>query len=115
MQTVAEYLDASDAAVRPVLEQLRDLMRSELPDATEKISYGIPTFVVGGRNLVHFGGWRSHVAVYPVPEGDEAFAAAIEGYRAGKGTLRFLLAEPLPVELIRTQVRFLLAERGKSA
>ena len=50
--------------------------------------------------------------MYPVPEGDDAFQAAISAHRAGKGTLRFSLAEPLPAELIRQIVRFLLAERG---
>lgn len=115
MQTVEEYLEASDPAVRPVLEELRAVMRAELPEATEKISYGIPTYVVGGRNLVHFGGWRSHVSVYPVPAGDEAFAAAAESYRAGRGTLRYSLDRPLPLELIRAQVRFLRAERVRTS
>ena len=112
METVDEYLARFDNSAREQLEQVRTIIREELPDAAERIAYAIPSYAVNGRNLVHFGGWKDYLSVYPVPEGDDAFQAAITAHRAGKGTLRFSLAEPLPAELIRQIVRFLLAERG---
>ena len=112
ISAIDEYLQDFDPSAREQLKRVREIIREVLPQASEKIAYGIPTFVVDGRNLVHFGGWTDHLSIYPVPAGDAAFQAAITGHRAGKGTLRFPLSEPLPEQLIRAQVLFLLAERG---
>lgn len=51
--TVDEYLATMPAATRSKLEDLRRTIRAAAPDATEKIGYGIPTYVFHG-NLVHF-------------------------------------------------------------
>lgn len=71
-----------------------------LPDATEAISYDIPTFRPHGRDIVHFAGWKQHVSPYPVPDGGPASAGEPEPYRAGKATLRLRLGEPVPCELV---------------
>ena len=71
-----------------------------MQDGVEAISYEIPTIKRHGHNVVHFAAWAKHFSIYPIPEADPDFTAAITPYVAGKGTLRFNYADPLPVELI---------------
>lgn len=109
--SVEEYLASFPPDVRRVLADVRAALRSSLPDAEERISYGIPTFSVGGRYVVYFSGWKRHVSVYPLPHPDPDLDAELEPYRAGKGTLRFPLDEPMPLALIQKVATRLLEQR----
>jgi uncharacterized protein YdhG (YjbR/CyaY superfamily) len=55
-----------------MLESLRARIRAAAPDAHEKISYQIPTFVLNGK-LVHFAAWKTHIGFYPASSGTDAF------------------------------------------
>jgi uncharacterized protein YdhG (YjbR/CyaY superfamily) len=115
--SVTAYIAKSPPATRKVLKQLRVLVRAAAPRATEKISYGIPTFVLNGRTLVYIAGWKDHVSVYPVTSGvARSLRNDIKPYRTGKGTLQFPLARPIPKTLIRKIVKVRVGEvaaRGK--
>jgi uncharacterized protein YdhG (YjbR/CyaY superfamily) len=110
--TVDEYIGSFPVDVQEALDEIRRTIRRAIPDAEEKISYQIPTFTQHGRNVVHFAGWKHHLSVYPVPAGDETFQEEVAPYRAGKGTLRFPLDQPIPYGLIERQAAFLAAERA---
>ena len=43
-ETVDEYILAQDAYIREQLQRVREAIRDELPDATEKISWSMPTW-----------------------------------------------------------------------
>ncbi|MCU1643877.1 MAG: hypothetical protein JWN03_4152 [Nocardia sp.] len=109
--TVDEYIADFPDAVQQVLQHVRETIRAALPDCTETISYQIPTMQVGSQAVMYFAGWKKHVSMYPVPEGDTAYARAIAPYQSGRGTLKFALDKPIPYDLIgRTAT--LLAERS---
>lgn len=112
-QTVDEYIKAQPKDVQTVLQRVRRTLHDAAPGAEEKILYDIPTLTLNGKRLVHFAAWKEHLGVYPVPKGDDAFARAIDPYRAGKGTLRFPFREPIPYELIARAVAHLVAERHR--
>jgi uncharacterized protein YdhG (YjbR/CyaY superfamily) len=98
--TIDDYIDPFPAGVQVILQEVRDRIRNAVPAADETISYGIPTFTMGGRSVVYFAGWKHHISVYPVPNGDATFEREIEPYRAGKGTLKFPLGQPIPYDLV---------------
>lgn len=109
--SIDEYIAAYPADVRARLDAIRRLIREVLPaGAEETIRYGIPTFRLRGRNLIHFAAHARHLSLYPAPRGVESFAEELAGYRGGKGTLQLPLADPLPLDLIRRIVRFRLQE-----
>lgn len=110
--TIDEYIAEFEPETRMALEQMRALIRSLAPDATETISYAIPTFDVAGKHLVHFAGYARHVGLYPAPSGMDAFKEDLRPYKTGKGSVQFPLDQPLPVDLIRRIVEFRLAEVG---
>lgn len=110
--TVDAYVASFPEPVRAVLEQIRSTLHEAVPGAGEKISYEIPTLTVNGSAIVYFAGWKHHVSVYPLPEGDAAFAADLAPYRSGPGTAKFLLKKPIPYDLIGRIATFLVAERA---
>jgi len=104
-ETIDEYVENFDEPVRTILSGLRSTIRDAAPDATEKISYGMPTFYLKG-NLVHFAAFKKHIGLYPTPSGTERFAEELAGYETSKGAIRFPLDEPLPLDLVTRIVRF---------
>jgi uncharacterized protein YdhG (YjbR/CyaY superfamily) len=112
--TVDEYVGSFPPDVQRSLEDVRRAIRAAVPEADERISYGIPTFAIGGRYVVYFSGWKEHLSVYPIPDGDSGLAAELEPYRAGKGTLKFPLSKLMPLELItRISARLLEQHRAR--
>jgi uncharacterized protein YdhG (YjbR/CyaY superfamily) len=102
---VDAYIATAPPEARPMLEQLRALVRSAAPDAEERISYQMPMYKHHGW-LVGFAAAKNHVGVYALSSTflDE-FAEAVQPYKAGKGTLRFPLGKPIPVALLKKLVK----------
>jgi uncharacterized protein YdhG (YjbR/CyaY superfamily) len=98
-----------------VLEEMRALIRAEAPEATETISYAIPTFDLGGRHLVHFAGYDKHIGFYPGARGVAAFKEELTGFKSAKGSVQFPLGKPLPADLIRRIVAFRVEEDTRRA
>ncbi len=96
--------------VRERLERVRALISGLAPEATETISYGIPTFDLAGKHLVHFAGFAKHVGIYPTPSGMTAFDEELSQYKRGKGSVQLPLNQPLPEDLIKRIVEFRIAE-----
>lgn len=111
-KTVNEYIASFPEATRPKLEAVRRAIREAAPGTDEGISYGIPAFGLDGRFIVWFAGWKRHVSLYPIPSGDPKLAADLVPYVAAKGTLRFPLDQPIPLELIGRITAELLRDRS---
>lgn len=107
--SIDEYIAGFPPETQEILEELRGLIRAAAPDATETISYAIPTFDLNG-HLVHFAGYEHHVGFYPTSSGIEAFREELTPYKTGKGSAQFPLGQPLPAGLIRRIVEFRVQE-----
>lgn len=110
--TIDEYIATFPVAVQKTLQGLRATIRASAPEATEKISYQMPTFYLKG-NLVHFAAYKNHIGFYPAPSGIEEFAEELSRYEGSKGAIRFPIEQPLPLDLIRRIVKFRVAENLK--
>ena len=99
--SVDAYVADCEPEAQVALAAIRAALREAVPDGEEIISYRIPALVRGGRPLVYYAAWKTHVSLYPVPAGDEAFEAKISQYRSGKSTLRFRLDRPIPDDVVR--------------
>jgi uncharacterized protein YdhG (YjbR/CyaY superfamily) len=112
--SVDEYIRGFPTDVQRILNRLREAIRKAAPDAEEKISYRMPTFVLHG-NLVHFAAYRNHIGFYPTSSGIEAFKQELSAYKWSKGSVQFPIDKPLPYELVRRIVRFRVAETSRLA
>ena len=112
--TVDEYIARyEDNEVRTRMEKLRKLILSSSPDISEKISWGMATFVLEGKNLVHFSGEKKHLGFHPAPSAIEAFSERFKelGYKYSKGTVQLPYDKPMPYDLIRDMVAFRVSEQ----
>src|SRR5450631_4434087 len=110
--TIDEYISAFPEDIQVILEKIRQIIHEAVPEATETIRYGIPTFDLNGRHLVFFAGWKQSLSLYPLPAGDAAFQQKIAPYKKEKSTLRFPLEKPLPYDLVGEIVSLLKKEKG---
>ena len=107
-ESVDAYIASFQPDVRRTLEGIREAIRAAVPGTDEKISYDIPTYTLNGERVVYFAGWKHHVSVYPIPAADAKLDAALGPYKAARGTLRFPLYKPMPLDLIGTVAATLL-------
>jgi uncharacterized protein YdhG (YjbR/CyaY superfamily) len=103
-KNIDEYIAASPAEVRPILEKIRLIIKNAAPGAHETISYKMPTFRLNG-TLVYFAAFKKHVGFYPPVRGDAKLAQVLSAYAGEKGSLRFPLAQPIPYGLIKRIVK----------
>lgn len=94
------YIAGLSEEVRPIAVAIRRTIRAAAPACGEKISYGIPAFVIDGRNFLYFAMWKKHVGLYPIYRGDASYEEALAPYRAKIDTVQFMLNTPIPHELI---------------
>ncbi len=103
--SVDDYIDARPALVRKKLAQLRRIVKEEASDAEERLSYRMPAYFLNG-NVVYFAAHSNHIGFYPGAAAVATFKKNISKYKNAKGSIQFPIAEPLPMDLIRTIVRF---------
>lgn len=101
---VDEYIAHFPPATQERLSQLRALIQTTAPDADESISYAIPAYKLHGKVLIYFAGYEHHVGLYPAPD----VIAELAPYHSGKGTYRFPLDQPLPLNHIRRLLTYQL-------
>ena len=108
--TVDEYLAGVPDDKRVALERLRAQIRAAAPDATESISYGLPTFKLDGHWFVAFGAAKNHCSFYAGAAPLEALAGELAGYRLRRGTINFPADRQLPAELVGRLIEVRIAE-----
>lgn len=114
--TVDAYIGTFPPEVQARLQEIREIIHEAAPEATEAISYQMPTFKLHD-NLVHFAAWKNHIGFYALPSAHEAFAEELSKYKSAKGSAQFPHDQPLPRGLIKKMVRHRvkehLAKKGK--
>jgi len=102
---IDEYIAGFPPNVQEILEQLRITIKNAAPGAEESISYQMPTFKQAG-NLVHFAAYKNHIGFYPGSGGIKNFQEQLSVFEGSKGTVRFPIDKPLPLNLIAEVVKF---------
>jgi len=110
-QTVDDYLATVSEPARSTLNKVRAAIRSALPaEATEAISYGIPTFKYNG-SVVWYAAFSKHCSLFPGSLAViKAFKNELKDFPTSKGTIHFPLDKPLPAALLKKIVKARIAE-----
>jgi uncharacterized protein YdhG (YjbR/CyaY superfamily) len=108
---IDEYLARVPEPARTTLSKVRAAIRSAVPrEATEAISYGMPTFKYKG-SLLAFGAFKNHCSLFPMSLAVvAAFKKELKDFPTSKGTIHFPLDRPLPVPLLRKIVKARIAQ-----
>lgn len=105
---VDDYIAAQSAAAQPRLRELRAIVRDAVPDASEVIAYGIPTYKFAS-GMVSIGAAKGHVALYGGAM--DACVEELRGFQTSKGTVKFWLDKPVPEALVR---KLVLVKAGRA-
>ena len=109
-KTVDEYLSRVPEPARSALQQVRTIVRTVAPpQATEVISYGIPTFMYNGM-LMSFAAFSDHCSLFPGAGPIIEFSNELKLFPTAKGTIRFAPDKPLPARLLKQIVKSRIAE-----
>lgn len=114
-KNVDEYLDNFQGEVLQKLREIRKILKTNIPknlEILEVIKYGIPTLVLKKQkksiNLIHFGGFKTHVSVFPGPQVIQEFKNDLTKYETSKGTIKFSIDKQIPEKLIIKILKFIL-------
>jgi uncharacterized protein YdhG (YjbR/CyaY superfamily) len=108
-KTLNDYIKKYPKDIQTILNKIRNTIKKAAPDATEAISYQIPTFKLGG-NLVHFAAFTGHISFFPTSSGVAGFKKELEQYVTSKGTIKFPLDKPIPYGLITKITKYRVKE-----
>ena len=109
--SIDEYLGSLPHDSRLILEEIRRIVRVNVPAAVETISYQLPAFKLD-KVFIYFAAFRHHLGIYPPVKGDSSLQKALLPFRGEKGNLRFPLNETMPYELIGRVAVALAHERN---
>src|SRR5438552_8964546 len=110
-KNIDEYLASVPEPARSTLNKIRAVIRSAVPpEATEAISYGMPTFKYKG-SLVAFAAFSNHCSFFPMSLSViEAFKKELKPFQTSKGTLQFPVDKPIPSALVKKLVKARIAQ-----
>lgn len=103
---IKNYIEKFPDDVQEILFKMRDIVFEEVPEATEKLGYGMPGFYLHKKPLVYFAAYKNHIGFYATPNGHEHFKEELSKFKQGKGSVQFSLKEEIPYDLIRKIVIF---------
>ncbi|MDO8736240.1 MAG: DUF1801 domain-containing protein [Thermoleophilia bacterium] len=115
---VDEYIASSGEEARPTLVELRKLTKATVPDAEEKISWGVPFYWYHGA-LVGLAAYTNHVSyglAFALQSSDREMLEE-KGYKTGKKTVQIRFDQKVPAAAIRrilkAQAKMNEAKRAK--
>ncbi len=110
IKTIDQFIANYPKNVQDILQKIRQTIHAAVPEAKEKISYGIPTFTLNDKNLVHFSAYEHHIGFYPGAGAIVTFKDDLEAYETSKGTVQLSLDRPIPYNLIKKITLYRVAQ-----
>jgi uncharacterized protein YdhG (YjbR/CyaY superfamily) len=101
-QTIAvdKFIEQFSPDVQQILQEIRRRIKQLVPEAQESMNYGVPTFRLHGKNLVHYAAFKKHIGFYPGPPTIVAFKSELSDFKTAPGTVQFPFDKPIPYDLI---------------
>lgn len=99
---VDSYIASSAPESRPTLKELRKIIKSTIPKAEEKISWGVPFYKYHGL-LGGFAVFKNHVSfglAFVLKNKDRKMLLE-KGYKTGKKTIQIKFDQKVPVAAIK--------------
>lgn len=112
ISSIDQYIQGFPESTRTLLRKMRSTIQKAAPQATEKISYNIPTFYLN-ENLVHFAAFKNHIGFFPGGSALASFTSDIKGFVHGRGSIQFPFEDKLPLKLVQKIVKFRVNEVKK--
>lgn len=99
---VDEYIAGSDGKARPILKEIRKVIKSTIPEAEERISWGVPFYRYYGL-LAGFSVFKNHASfglAFTLQEKDRKVLEE-KGYKTGSKTIQIRFDQKVPAVVIK--------------
>uniref|UniRef100_UPI001CDD6645 iron chaperone n=2 Tax=Loigolactobacillus backii TaxID=375175 RepID=UPI001CDD6645 len=108
---VADYINKAVPQAQPLLNQLRTIVKTGLPAAEEKISWGQPFYLLG-KKRVSFAAYKAHVSFTSSDDLPETIRQKVEqaGYTTGQKRINITFSQPVPTDLIHALLESILKD-----
>ena len=113
IKSIDDYIASFPDEIQKTLQEFRATIQAAAPGAEERISYSMPAYVLNG-NLVYFAAHKKHIGLYHASSAIPVFEHEASRYAGPKGSLKFPLDEPIPLDLVGKIVKFRVAENLQS-
>ncbi len=114
MTAIDDHLENFEDPQRSALAGAVAVIRTTLPGAIEVMSYGMPTFKLGGESgvaVIGLDGFTRHNSIFPYSGGVlTEFAKQLEPYVQTKGSIHFAIDRPFPAPLLKRILKTRIAE-----
>lgn len=97
--SVKKYFAKLKTPQKEILQKVRQTILKSAPKATERMSYGVPAFVLKSGSIM-YAAFKTHIGLYPEPAVIKKFAIELKNYETAKGTIKFPLDKSIPYDLI---------------
>lgn len=112
MSVVDTYLDSLTGPEHDVLSHMYGVVRQAIPDATEELSYNMPTFKWQGKGVVSILSNKDFLSLYPFCNHD-TLGIDLSMFETTKGSIHFTLEHPLSDEMLRKIIAARMAMIGR--
>lgn len=111
--TVEEYLNEQPNEIQELLSCIRSIIKEEVPEAKEVISYRMPAYKHHGM-LIGYAAFKNHCSLFMWKKDSiNHFLEDLKNYSISESTIRFSVDQPFPDELVRRIVRYRKEENEK--
>ena len=114
MSEIDDYLSGVNSPLRKELDRIRKIIKRNVPDAEELISYGMPGFKYKYKYLIGYAAFRNHMSIFPTASPVEALKDELSDYKTSKGTVQFTLDKPITESIIKKLLAVRINEINKS-
>ncbi|HEX5016820.1 MAG TPA: DUF1801 domain-containing protein [Actinomycetes bacterium] len=105
MSEVDDFLAALAPGPQSAFTHVVGVAMSEVPDAEQGTSYGMPALKHRGRPLLGFTEAKNHLSLFPFsPDVLDQVRDRLEGFSLARGTIRFSIDQPVPDDVVRDLV-----------
>lgn len=107
-KTVDEYIANSAEESRKIMEELREIIKSTVPEAEERIAWNVPNYKLNGV-LTGFAVYSKHISLGFSEGGlseEERKLFEDKGYKTGKGTVQIKFNQDVPTKIIEQILKF---------
>lgn len=105
--TVDEYIESQPPEAHRHLNELRSIIRGNVPDVIERIAWSMPTYDKKG-NSISFAACKKHISLYVGMEAIQKFQAELNGFSTKKSAVYLPYDKELPSGLIGNIINWCL-------
>lgn len=99
---VVAHLRKFSPEQRKILVDLRDYIESRLPNSTQVIKYGIPTFLIESVPVIGFDGFKNHNSIFLYSGSfNSRLKEELKTYKQTKGSIHFEVERSIPKSLVK--------------